>query len=117
MIENATQDHGDNEEYEANEEIEHVEVFENENSRYFEGYTANYLAQNLGTTQNEVYNPNQDKEEVLEIRRTYAQLREELSRCGRELVQADSNKLSELIDQANVIFSKGTTRKWNNLLS
>ena len=76
-------------------------------SQYFESHTANYLAQNLATTQNEVYNPNQDKGEVLEIRRTYAQLREELSKNSRELIQADSNKLSELLDQANVIFSKG----------
>lgn len=94
------------EETETLESSEEKDVITRE-SQYFEENTANYLAQNLGTTQNEVYNPNQDKEEVLEIRRTYAQLREELSRCGRELVQADSNKLSELIDQANVIFSKG----------
>lgn len=58
-------------------------------------------------SQSEAYNPNQDKLEILEIRRTYAHLREELVKNSRELVQVGSNSLSELIDQSNIIFSRG----------
>lgn len=64
-------------------------------------------ANHLTNTQNEAYNPDQDKREVLEIRRSYAHLREELTRNSRELIQADSYRLSELIDHSNAVFSKG----------
>ena len=58
-------------------------------------------------TQSEVYNPDQDKQELLEIRNTYASLREELSKNGRELIKADSQRLSELIDETNLVFDRG----------
>ena len=81
-------------EFETQESMEH-------------GKRTHYLAKHLATTQTEAYNPDQDKLEVLEIRRTYAHLRDELVKNTRELVQADSDKLSELIDQSNAVFSRG----------
>lgn len=66
-----------------------------------------YLAQHITTTQSEAYNPDQDKQEVLEIRRSYAHLREELAKNSRDLVKADSDRLSQLIDEANSVFSRG----------
>lgn len=66
-----------------------------------------YSQGHIASTLTEAYNPNQDKREVLEIRRSYAHLREELTKNSRELVQADSNRLSELIDQSNIVFNRG----------
>lgn len=65
------------------------------------------MAQHLATTQTEAYNPDQDREEVLEIRKQYRHLREKLDKNRRELVKADSDKLSVLIDEANLVFSRG----------
>jgi hypothetical protein len=65
------------------------------------------LSNHTTETQSEVYNPDQDKQELLEIRNTYASLREELSKNGRELIKADSQRLSELIDEANLVFDRG----------
>ena len=47
------------------------------------------------------------EQEVLEIRKSYAHLREELAKNSRELVKADSDRLSHLIDEANSVFSRG----------
>ena len=65
------------------------------------------MAQHLATTQTEAYNPDQDRDEVLQIRKKYTELRVELDKNRRELVKADSEKLSELIDEANLVFSRG----------
>lgn len=73
----------------------------------FDPHRSQYMAQNLATTQIEAYNPDQNSEEVLEIRTKYSQLKEELGKNRRELVKADSDKLSLLIDEANLIFSHG----------
>lgn len=73
----------------------------------YSGKRSQYLAMHIATTQSEAYNPDQDKQEVFEIRRSYAHLREELIKNSRELLKADSNKLSELIDEANAVFSHG----------
>lgn len=69
-----------------------------------------FMTQHTFSTQTEAYNPDQDKQEVLEIRRSYAHLREELTTNNRELIKADSSKLSELIDEANAVFSRGKIR-------
>ena len=70
-----------------------------------------FMTQHTFSTQTEAYNPDQDKQEVLEIRRTYAHLREELVNNCRELTNAGSNKLSELIDEANAVFNRGKIRQ------
>lgn len=66
-----------------------------------------FHTQHTFSTQTEAYNPEQDRREVLEIRRSYAHLREEMSNNSRELTKANSNRLSELIDEANAVFSRG----------
>lgn len=76
-------------------------------SNSLESRRSQYLAQHIATTQTEAYNPDQDKQEILEIRRSYAHLREELAKNNRELVKADSNRLSQLIDEANAVFNRG----------
>ena len=71
-------------------------------------HPSQFMTQHTFSTQTEAYNPDQDQQEILEIRRTYAHLREELNNNSRELLKADSSKLSELIDEANAVFSRGT---------
>lgn len=83
----------------------------------FETSRSQYLAQHITTTQAEAYNPDQDKQEVLEIRKSYAHLREELANNSRELVKADSDRLSQLIDEANSVFSRGMLKNFNILKS
>lgn len=68
------------------------------------------MTQHTFSTQTEAYNPDQDRQEVLEIRKSYAHLREELITNSRELTKTDSNKLSELIDEANAVFGRGKVR-------
>lgn len=102
----------------SDELIEDEEYYNNEDEKQFDTqeYTQNmkrsqFMTQHTFSTQTEAYNPDQDKREILEIRRSYAHLREELSVNNRELVRADSSKLSELIDEANAIFNRGTKVK------
>lgn len=75
-----------------------------------EPHRSQYLGQHISTTQTQAYDPDQDKQEVLEIRRSYAHLREELAKNSRELVKADSDGISQLIDEANSVFSRGKLR-------
>ena len=94
------------------DELIEEEEFYNEAEFDTQEYTQNmkrsqFMTQHTFSTQTEAYNPDQDKREILEIRRSYAHLREELSVNNRELVRADSSKLSELIDEANAIFNRG----------
>lgn len=72
-----------------------------------EPHRSQYLGQHISTTQTQAYDPDQDKQEVLKIRRSYAHLREELAKNSRELVKADSDGISQLIDEANSVFSRG----------
>lgn len=96
-------------EYEDNEEeFSEKDVYQTQSIlNSLESRRSQYLAQHISTTQTEAYNPDQDKQEVLEIRRSYAHLREELAKNSRELVKADSDRLSQLIDEANSVFNRG----------
>lgn len=96
---------------EIDEEFSEKDVFlgdqTQENFNSLEPHRSQYLAQHISTTQTEAYNPDQDKQEVLEIRRSYAHLRDELVKNSRELAKADSDGLSQLIDEANSVFNRG----------
>lgn len=91
------------------DEKETLETFDSETQtrNTYDGRQTQYSASQLETTQSEAYNPHQDAKLVLEIRRSYANLRDDLNKNSRELVKADSNRLSNLIDQANAVFSNG----------
>jgi len=90
------------------EEFSEKDLYQTQNTlNSLEPRRSQYLAQHISTTQTEAYNPDQDKQEVLEIRRSYAHLREELAKNSRELVKADSDRLSRLIDEANSVFNRG----------
>lgn len=97
---------------EAVEDFSEKDVYKTQNTlNSLEASRSQYLAQHICTTQTEAYNPDQDKQEVLEIRRSYAHLREELAKNSREIVKADSNRLSQLIDEANSVFNRGKLKK------
>ena len=66
-----------------------------------------YLAQHISATQTQAYDPDQDRLDVIVISKSYAHLREELAKKSRELVKADSDAISHLIDEANSVFNRG----------
>lgn len=72
-----------------------------------ESHGTQYLANGLDCIQTEAYDPHQDEKEILEIRRGYENLREDLTSNSRELMKANSSRLSNLIDHANAVFTKG----------
>lgn len=93
-------------EYEDNGNLE-IEI-QNGFEDSLESRNTQYLSRQLENTQTEAYDPHQDEKEVLEIRQGYEHLREELTKNSRELMKAESSRLSNLIDESNVVFSKGT---------
>jgi hypothetical protein len=71
---------------------------------------ASHEAENLDEEQPQIYLPHQDQKEVVKVRKGYSALLERLQREKCDLAATESERLSELLDEANSVFRMGKCR-------